>query len=48
MTDQPAVWLEALPMPALLCGRDGFARGINRSGREAFVWDAQAPIERQS
>lgn len=35
-------------MPALLCGRDGFARGINRSGREAFVWDAQAPLERQS
>ncbi len=48
MIDQPAVWLEALPMPALLCGRDGFARGINRMGREAFVWDAQAPLERQS
>jgi signal transduction histidine kinase len=48
MTDQPPAWLEALPMPALLCGRDGFARGINRSGREVFVWDAQAPLDRQS
>jgi signal transduction histidine kinase len=48
MIDQPAVWLEALPMPALLCGRDGFARGINRTGRDAFVWDAQAPLDRQS
>ncbi|MBL0938617.1 MAG: PAS domain-containing protein [Gemmatimonadaceae bacterium] len=47
MTPQSMAWLDAVPMAALLCGRNGQARAINAAGRSLFLYDAKAPLNTQ-
>lgn len=39
--------LDALPVPAVLFGRDGQAQAVNALGRQAFVIDERAPLAAQ-